>query len=181
MKENNYLEKLLKESSKDEKIEIVKWQFLEELLYFLAKIMLIMLVVYSYGRITSYIYQVTQFFELEGKFRIDDIQYYIISGFALIPLFNTLKTFPKLFYSRTIEIYANKDYIFYKQGFFTKKIEKIYLSNIDNLDFKVTMIGRLFNYGSLYLTNAGGTVSLLCIKNTEENYKKLQILIDKDR
>lgn len=175
---SNHLTNLLAGSYKDLEIEIVKWQCLEELGYFLLKFFLIIGIFYSYGKIIGYVFLVKEFFQLDVQIRFDEIGSYIISGFAIIPLFNLIKTFPSLWYSRTIKIFVNPQYIIYKQGAFNLNIEKIFLSNIDNIDFTRSLAGRIFNYGEIHLTNAGGTLSLKCVKNTKENYEKLKVLLD---
>lgn len=176
MTKNRYLQDLLRESSPTARIEIARWQFLEEVFYFCGKIFLIWLLVYLFGRYADIIFNFTQKLSLDTN--LADLKYYIVSGFALIPLFNTLKEFPHLFYSLSIRVYATPKYIIYKEGFYNKKVEKIFLSNIDNIDFTYTKLGKIFNYGTIHLTNAGGTVSLFHIKNNKRNYNKLKVLIE---
>lgn len=176
MKKNRYLQDLLRESSETYKIEIARWQFLEEVFYFIGKIFLIWLIVYLYGKYAGTVFNFTKRLNLETN--LEDVKYYIVSGFALIPLFNTLKELPHLFYSLSIRVYATNKYIIYREGFYNKKVEKIFLSNIDNIDFTYTKLGQLFNYGTIHLTNAGGTVSLYHIKNNKRNYNKLKVLIE---
>jgi len=61
-----------------------------------------------------------------------------------------------------------------RTGIFTQRLDKLNLKNVENIEVVSTVLGRIFNYGTIYFYTYGSWVGLPFVVNATELKNKLE-------
>lgn len=86
----------------------------------------------------------------------------------ILPILYTLKDAGKVIEPYTVKIEADDKKVTVTRGLNLKVEDTLEYKNIDNYELRTTCLGRLKNYGDVYLYSAGGLVAIPYIKNPKE-------------
>ena len=162
---------LLFEESHAQYIEIQKLQFIEELIRLccISSIFIILFLVFNkignslseinilsdFSNHTDYLYSI---FILPFIYCLGDIRY----------------AFDSLFVTALIK----DNCLTVKRGFFFTKYDKLYLKDVNNIEYYRTLGGKLFGYGRLDLYALGGILTLPYVKDNQHNFRIIKNIIN---
>lgn len=111
---------------------------------------------------------------LSAVFVGQDFKKDFLYALVFIPVIGVLQNWHNAFSCIFVRVAIGSDIIVCKEGFFHKKIDKLYTDNIDNVEFNTSFWGELFDYGSITIYSFGGNVHLPYIKNPTKIYEDLK-------
>ena len=83
-----------------------------------------------------------------------------------------------MFTSCFAEAMIKDSYISVKHGLLYTKYDKLYLTDLNNIELYRSLCGKIFGYSTLELYAFGGYVCLPYLKNTKNNFKIIKKLME---
>lgn len=101
----------------------------------------------------------------EGAFALWDNFFWIVISFGilLIPIF---------LFQKFSEIAITNNRVVGKSGILRRKTYDFGLKNIESIDVKQTILGRIFGYGDIVITGSGASNLLIPALKSPEEFKK---------
>jgi len=151
------------EESNAQHIEIQKLQFIEELVRLLFIVCVLICLFVIFNKIGNFLSQIA----ILSNF--SDHTDYLYSIFIL-PLIYYLTDITRAFDSLFVTALIKDNSLTVKRGLFFTKYDKLYLKDVNNIEYYRTPGGKLFGYGQLDLYAIGGVLSLPFVKDNKHNF-----------
>jgi len=154
---------LLFEESNAQHIDIQKLQFIEELvrLSFIVLVLIGLFVIFN--KIGNFLYKI----DILSNFSYHTDYLYSI---FILPLIYYLKDIVNAFDSLFVIAIIKDNCLTVKRGLLFTKYDKLYLKDVNNIEYYRTLGGKIFGYGQLDLYAIGGILSLPFVKDNKHNF-----------
>lgn len=169
-KPNKRLDTLFEGKTGQERLDIEKYQFVEEI----AKIAVKVLCVYGLFVGLNWLGEFLAKNELfiKGGFNSD-----VLFSVFVLPLLYSLKDIKNCFESLFVTVWKDDDSITVKRGSLWCKYDKLYFNDLNNIEFNRSLGGKLGKYCSLKLYAVGGITIVPYLKDTEKNHQAVSQLM----
>lgn len=102
--------------------------------------------------------------------KIENFNQDFLYSLIFIPLIGILRAVTSVLDSLFVEIGIGDKLIICKEGFYNKRLDKLYVKHIDNVEVHTTIFSELFNYGHITLYSFGGNINLPFVKDYQNVY-----------
>lgn len=161
---------LLFTTSKATTIEIQKLQWIEEVLKCVIAIACGIFLFWAFDKLGNFLSSIE---------KLNDYSFnteYLYSMFS-IPLIFYAKNMLYAFDSCFVKAQISENCITVKRGFFFTKYDKLYLRDVNNIEYYRSLGGKLFGYGQVDFYAIGGILNLPYVKDSEHNFNIIKGII----
>ncbi len=146
------------QSSNVKELHIQKWQFIEEL-----------------GKIGLIILTLLLFFNFFDFLTSAHSEY--LNSLLILPLLYSLRNIKDAFDSLFVKAYIADNYITVRRGFFSTKYDKLYITEVNNIEYYRSLGGKICGYGELDFYAFGGMLSLPYLKDDKHNLQIIREIV----
>lgn len=114
-----------------------------------------------------------------GELKFENFNSEILYSIFVIPLLLSLVQYLDMFDSCFVSVKMEETCITVKRGLLYTQYDKLYLKDINNIELYRSIFGKVFGYSHVDLYAMGGYVRLPYIKNTRNNFKLIQNIMQK--
>lgn len=102
--------------------------------------------------------------------KIENFNQDFLYSLIFLPMIGILRAVTSVLDSLFVEIGIGDKLIICKEGFYNKRLDKLYVKHIDNVEVNTTLFSEFFNYGHITLYSFGGNINLPFVKDYQNVY-----------
>ena len=100
-----------------------------------------------------------------------------LNSLLILPLLYSLRNIKDAFDSLFVKAYIADNYITVRRGFFSTKYDKLYITEVNNIEYYRSLGGKICGYGELDFYAFGGMLSLPYLKEDKHNLQIIREIV----